>query len=159
MQKKLTKDKQKSKIFDKSVFPNAKAEILTKEQHHVLREKGTELAFSGKLIYNKEKGVYSCVGCGNKIFSSDTKFDSDCGWPSFYEAKKGAIELKKDSSLSMIRTEVVCKKCGGHLGHVFNDAPQTPTGKRYCINSVVLKFKDSEKIQASSSKKRERKKK
>lgn len=115
------------------------AKKLTKGQHHILHEKGTEPPFSGKLLYNKEKGEYSCVGCGNKIFDSETKYDSDCGWPSFYDAKKGTVELKKDLSHGMVRTEVICKKCGGHLGHVFKDGPK-PTGKRYCINSIALNF-------------------
>jgi peptide-methionine (R)-S-oxide reductase len=109
---------------------------LTKEQYHILREKGTEPAFTGKLLHNKEKGEYTCAGCGEVLFSSDTKFDSGSGWPSFTEAKN--VELKKDNSLGMRRIEVVCKKCGGHLGHVFDDGPQG--NKRYCINSVALKF-------------------
>ena len=118
---------------------------LNKKQHYILREKGTEPAFSGKLLYNKEKGEYSCIGCRNKIFSSNTKYNSDSGWPSFYDAKKGSVKLKKDLNHGMIRTEVTCKKCGGHLGHVFDDAPQTPTGKRYCINSLALEFKGLKK--------------
>ncbi len=117
---------------------------LTSEQYCVLKEKGTEPPFSGKLLYNKEKGEYSCAGCGNKIFDSKTKYDSDCGWPSFYDTKKSAIEFKKDLSHGMIRVEVACKKCGGHLGHVFDDGPK-PTGKRYCINSIALNFNKVEK--------------
>ena len=91
---------------------------------------------------NKKSGKYVCVGCGNVLFDSKTKFDSGTGWPSFYDAKKGAVKFKEDKSLFMKRTEVVCAKCGGHLGHVFNDGPRDKTGKRYCINSVCLEFEE-----------------
>ena len=121
----------------KDVQPKKK---LTPEQYHVLREKGTETPFSGKLLHNKEKGAYTCADCGTELFSSDTKFDSGCGWPSFFEANKKNIETKDDYSHGMHRIEVMCKKCGGHLGHVFDDGPK-PTGKRECINSVALEFK------------------
>ena len=114
---------------------------LTKEQYKVLREKETEKPFTGKLLYNKKKGKYICAACGNIIFNSSTKFDSECGWPSFYDARKGSIKIKVDLSHGMIRREVLCAKCGSHLGHIFNDAPQTPTGQRYCINSIALNFK------------------
>ena len=116
---------------------------LTSEQYRTLREKATELPFSGKLLQNKEKGVYVCAGCGAELFSSDTKYDSGCGWPSFYAANKEKIELKEDVSHGMTRIEVLCKKCGGHLGHVFDDGPQ-PTGQRYCINSAALEFAKKE---------------
>lgn len=111
---------------------------LTKEQYHVLREKGTELPFTGEYLYNKENGKYVCAACGVALFSSDTKFDSGCGWPSFFAAE-GNVELKTDLSHGMKRIEALCKKCGGHLGHVFDDGPK-PSGKRFCINSLSLDF-------------------
>mgnify|MGYP001563710949 CR=1 FL=1 len=114
---------------------------LTPEQYNVLREKGTEAPFSGKFYKNFENGMYECAACGNPLFSSDTKFDSDCGWPSFDRSLKGNVELHNDDSLGMRRTEVVCKNCGGHLGHLFNDGPKETTGKRFCINSISLNFK------------------
>ena len=114
---------------------------LTAEQYHVLREKGTEPAFAGKYVHNKESGIYMCAACGAELFSSGTKFDSGTGWPSFSEPKnKENIELKKDFSHGMLRTEVLCKKCGSHLGHVFGDGP-TPTGQRFCMNSCALDFR------------------
>ncbi len=117
--------------------------VLTPEQFRVLREKGTEMPFTGKLLGNKSRGVYVCAGCGNELFLSDAKYDSGSGWPSFYEpASEGSVEERADDGLFTRRVEVVCSNCGGHLGHVFDDGPE-PTGKRYCINSVALDFKDS----------------
>lgn len=117
---------------------------LTPEQYEVLRNKATEAPFTGKFLHNENSGMYACAACGNELFSSDTKFDSGSGWPSFYDvAETGSVELIDDSSHGMRRTEVVCAKCGGHLGHVFDDAFDQPTGKRYCINSLSLDFKDA----------------
>ncbi len=111
---------------------------LTPDQYEVLREKGTERAFTGELWDAKEDGVYRCAGCGEELFSSDTKFDSGTGWPSFYEpADPEKVETEDDRSLFTSRTEVLCSRCGGHLGHVFEDGPN-PTGLRYCINSCSL---------------------
>ena len=116
---------------------------LTKIQFHVTQESGTEPPFSGTYNDEKANGVYKCVCCDSDLFSSDNKFDSGTGWPSFYDSiKKGSLELKEDSSDMMIRVEVSCGKCGSHLGHVFRDGPQ-PSGLRYCINSASLFFKKS----------------
>jgi peptide-methionine (R)-S-oxide reductase len=114
---------------------------LSPEQFKVLRQCGTEPPFTGKYVYHKEKGSYVCAGCGKELFSSDTKFESGSGWPSFWDqVSDDAVERKMDNSHGMQRIEVVCKNCGGHLGHVFDDGPN-PTGLRYCINSAALDFK------------------
>ena len=115
--------------------------ILSPEQYEVLREKGTEMPYSGKYYLHKEKGVYVCSACSNELFRSDTKFDAGCGWPSFSDVLDSAkVVYTKDKSHGMDRTEITCAKCGGHLGHVFDDGP-TATGLRYCINSVSIEFK------------------
>ena len=116
-------------------------EVLTPEEYRVLRQQGTEYPHTGKYNLHFEKGTYVCKGCKQPLFESDQKFESGCGWPSFDDAKEGAIEYRKDTSHGMIRTEIVCTRCGGHLGHIFNDGP-TPTGMRYCVNSASIDFKD-----------------
>jgi len=114
---------------------------LSKSEYQVLRLAGTERAYTGELLEEKRIGTYSCRGCGAHLFEAEAKFDSHCGWPSFYKSLKNeAIEYLEDRAHGMVRTEVRCAKCGSHLGHLFDDAPQTPTGNRYCINSVSITF-------------------
>jgi peptide-methionine (R)-S-oxide reductase len=113
---------------------------LTPEQYLVLRDKGTEPPYSGALLYNNKQGSYTCAACGNELFSSDTKVEAHCGWPNFYDAKPGAVKLHRDTSFGMVRDAVTCARCGGHLGHVFPDAPDQPTGQRFCVNSAALQF-------------------
>ncbi|MCA9301444.1 peptide-methionine (R)-S-oxide reductase MsrB [Candidatus Saccharibacteria bacterium] len=115
-------------------------EDLSGEQYRVLRKKGTEAPFSGRFVFENGVGTYVCAGCGTKLFSSETKFETHCGWPSFYDALPGSVEFYKDTTHGMVRTEVTCKACGGHLGHIFDDAPDQPSGRRYCINSISLDF-------------------
>ncbi len=117
---------------------------LTPEQYRVLRQAGTERAFTGKYYHNKASGTYHCAACGAPLFRSEQKYDSGSGWPSFWAPIEGALETHRDTGHGMIRTEVRCARCGSHLGHVFEDGP-APTGLRYCINSVSLDFNDAEK--------------
>lgn len=129
MQEKITKTEEEWK------------QILSPEAYKILRKKGTERAFTGKYHNHKEKGIYICAGCGNELFHSSAKFDSGTGWPSFYQPiSEDRVETETDRSFFMIRTEVHCARCGGHLGHVFPDGP-LPTGLRYCINSLSLDFR------------------
>lgn len=119
-------------------------QLLTPVQFQILREKGTEYAFTGEYYKHKEQGTYVCAGCGNELFASDSKYDSGCGWPSFYEPlNEEQVGENIDKSHGMVRTEIVCTNCGGHLGHVFPDGPK-PTGLRYCVNSASLNFKKKE---------------
>jgi peptide-methionine (R)-S-oxide reductase len=114
---------------------------LTPEQYRILRERGTEAPFTGELLHNKDTGMYVCAACQTPLFSSEHKFDSGSGWPSFYDVvNKGNVIVQTDTAHGMVREEVICKACGGHLGHVFHDAPEQPTGVRFCINSAALKF-------------------
>lgn len=144
----------KSKKSEKStIFPQSEKiqksedewkKVLTDMEYYVLREKGTERAFTGELLDNKEVGIYTCAACQLPLFESSTKFKSGTGWPSFYQPiNKINVAEEDDTSYGMVRTEVLCARCGGHLGHVFPDGPQ-PTGLRYCINSVSLDFKRQE---------------
>jgi len=120
-------------------------EQLSPEEYAILRQAATERAWTGELLDENREGVYRCKGCGNELFRSTAKFDSHCGWPSFYiPSEQDAVELVKDTTLGMERVEVRCANCGSHLGHVFDDAPTTPTGDRFCMNSVSLSFEAAE---------------
>ncbi len=118
---------------------------LTPAQFNVLREKGTERPNTGEYNLHFESGTYACAGCGTALFKSATKYDSHCGWPSFDDAIEGTVVYQKDTSLGRVRTEILCANCGGHLGHIFDDGPQETTGKRYCVNSLSLEFKEDDK--------------
>jgi peptide-methionine (R)-S-oxide reductase len=113
---------------------------LTEEQFDVLRQKGTEAPFTGQYYQHDKKGIYTCAGCQNPLFTSSAKFNTECGWPSFDQAIKGSVIYKTDGTFGMQRTEVMCAKCGGHLGHVFDDGPAETTGQRFCTNSVSINF-------------------
>ena len=115
-------------------------EILTPQQYHVLREKGTDRPGDYGYTNTFDKGTYFCAACNAQLFESNTKYESHCGWPSFDDAIKGAVDYHKDSTLGMIRTEITCAKCGGHLGHIFDDGPKETTGKRFCVNTTSIKF-------------------
>ncbi|WP_298145667.1 peptide-methionine (R)-S-oxide reductase MsrB [Flavobacterium sp.] len=135
--------KEEPAVDAKSELPKTDAEwqkVLTPEQYEVLREKGTERPFTGVYVDHFEKGHYACAACGNVLFTSDSKFKSDCGWPSFDQAIKGSVKYTQDTSFGMVRTEVTCAKCDGHLGHVFDDGPTDTTGKRFCTNSISITF-------------------
>lgn len=128
-----------------TIFQESLKEKLTAEQYHVTQEKGTEQPFTGKYYNNSEMGMYTCIVCGQVLFSSSTKFDSGSGWPSFDDpANREHIEFLEDTSMFMKRTEVTCKNCGAHLGHLFEDGPKETTGLRYCINSCALNFQPEE---------------
>jgi peptide-methionine (R)-S-oxide reductase len=120
---------------------------LTPEQYYVIRQKGTDRPYTGKYDQFWDAGTYECAACGNELFTSDTKFDAGCGWPSFYEAlDKTKITEKKDISHGMVRTEIMCARCGGHLGHVFDDGPRDKTGLRYCVNSTSIRFNSKDSV-------------
>ena len=148
----MTEQSRQPTTPDEQPLPRTEAEWrerLTSEQFEVLRHKGTERAFTGEYAFTKEDGVYRCAGCGAELFSSETKYESGTGWPSFWQPiESDAVELHEDKSLFMRRTEVTCARCGGHLGHVFNDGPR-PTGERYCMNSVSLQLDPTDEERTS----------
>lgn len=150
-QSRVTKNKNYNiKISESKKMKKTESEwkrTLSAAEYHILREKGTERAFTGEYDGHFEEGTYICAGCGNDLFVSDTKYRSGCGWPAFYESLPESVEESEDNSFGMKRTEITCSKCDGHLGHVFNDGPQ-PSGLRYCINSVSMDFKPKSKDDA-----------
>ena len=150
-QDKKKKDKANAKTENSHQFKVIKtdaewSEDLSADEYEILRNKGTERPYTGKYDKFFEDGVYVCAACGNPLFESDTKFDSHCGWPSFDQAIKGSVIYKEDRSHGMVRTEVMCANCGGHLGHVFDDGPEETTGKRFCTNSISIKFIPDEEL-------------
>jgi len=143
------KSMEETKKFDIAKSDAEWRNTLTESQFYILREKGTERPYTGKFLMHKENGKYTCAACGNELFESDAKFDSHCGWPSFdKEIEGGKVITKVDKSAGTTRTEIMCGKCGGHLGHVFNDGPK-PTGQRYCMNGVSLEFKPEDAADVS----------
>ncbi len=141
----------KSKVSNQNMKPKInKSEeewekILTPQQFYILRKKGTDLPGTGKYTYHFEDGIYRCAACGAPLFKSGNKYESDCGWPSFDNAIEGAIIFQPDYSHNMVRTEIICANCGGHLGHIFDDGPRETTGKRYCVNSTSIEFEPQKK--------------
>lgn len=146
----VTRDAEGNVIVDKLERSEGEwKKLLSPEQYYILREKGTERPGTGDFLHHKDIGTYTCAGCGLALFKSDGKFDSGCGWPSFFEPLEGAhITETIDTSHNMVRTEITCSRCGGHLGHVFNDGP-APTGLRYCVNSVAIEFEKGNKPKAN----------
>ncbi|NUN08939.1 MAG: peptide-methionine (R)-S-oxide reductase MsrB [Ignavibacteriaceae bacterium] len=143
--KKENKNMNENKENQVNLSENEWKEKLTPQQYYILREKGTERPFTGEFYMHKEKGIYKCAGCGSELFTDEMKFDSHCGWPSFdREIEGGKIKQTKDYSHGMIRIEITCAKCDGHLGHIFDDGP-TETGVRYCVNSLSLTFEPAKK--------------
>jgi peptide-methionine (R)-S-oxide reductase len=133
------------RVYDVSFTEEEWRRRLNPEQYLILRKAGTERAFTGKYWNHKGVGSYACAGCGQVLFTSDTKFESGCGWPSFWDAvDPDKVIRRDDNTYGMTRTEVLCSQCGGHLGHVFNDAPHTPTGERFCINSASIDFQPAD---------------
>jgi peptide-methionine (R)-S-oxide reductase len=149
--KNRTRDESPAEIHEIQKPDEQWRQELTREQYNVLRHGHTEMAFTGALLRNKKDGSYHCAGCGSELFRSDAKFNSGTGWPSFFEpAMAEAVELRSDYGMLMRRTEVLCRRCGGHLGHVFRDGPR-PTGERYCINSASLSFEPSQPLAAPAA--------